>query len=145
MKICGKCLTFSSTVAFILAGMDIETLREHCISVRGAEECFPFDETVLVFKIMGKMFAYISLKPSDNGFFVNLKCDPEKAVVLRERYQGVTRGYHAGNSLMWNSVYIESDVPNKLIIELIAHSVDEVIKKLPKKQQVIYRQQYGVR
>ncbi|MDR1809641.1 MAG: MmcQ/YjbR family DNA-binding protein [Prevotella sp.] len=119
--------------------MDIETLREHCLSVKGAEECFPFDDTVLVFKIMGKMFAYISLNPGADGFFVNLKCDPERSLELRERYAGIVRGYHAGNSLMWNSVYIESDVPARLIVELIAHSVDEVIKKLPKKQQELYR------
>jgi predicted DNA-binding protein (MmcQ/YjbR family) len=122
--------------------MDIETLRDHCLSVKGAGECFPFGDTVLVFKVMGKMFAYISLEPADNGFFVNLKCDPERTIELRERYSGIVRGYHAGNNLMWNSVYMESDVPDKLIVELIDHSVDEVIKKLPKRQQEIYRQLY---
>jgi predicted DNA-binding protein (MmcQ/YjbR family) len=120
--------------------MDIETLRDYCLSVKGAGECFPFDDTVLVFKVMGKMFAYISLKPAEKGFFVNLKCDPERTIELRERYFGVVKGYHAGNNLMWNSVYMESDVPDKLIVELIAHSVEEVIKKLPKKQQEIYHQ-----
>jgi predicted DNA-binding protein (MmcQ/YjbR family) len=119
--------------------MNIETLRDCCLSVKGAEECFPFDDTVLVFKVMGKMFAYISIAPKDGEFFVNMKCDPERTVLLRERYNGVVKGHHAGNTLMWNSIYIKSDVPDKLIVELIAHSVDEVIKKLPKKQQELYR------
>ena len=118
--------------------MNIEELREHCISVKGASESFPFDETTLVFKIMGKMFAYIGLEPKDHKFRVSVKCDPEKSVELREQYEGVTNGYHT-KSLLWNSIYLESDVPDELIKELINHSVDEVIKKLPKKKQEEYR------
>jgi len=69
-----------------------------------------------------------------------LKCAPEKTVELREKYNGITKGYYAGNNLMWNSVYIQKDVPNKLIVELIEHSVEEVVKKLPKKKQEEYRE-----
>jgi predicted DNA-binding protein (MmcQ/YjbR family) len=119
--------------------MNIEELREYCISVKGASESFPFDESTLVFKIMGKMFAYIGLEPKDNEHFVVMKCAPEKSVELREKYVGVTKGYYAGNNLMWNSVYIQKDVPDKLIKELIEHSVEEVIIKLPKKKQDEYR------
>ena len=117
--------------------MNIEELREYCISVKGATESFPFDESTLVFKIMGKMFAYIGLEPKDGQFKVNLKCDPEKSVELREKYEGVRQGIHT-RSIMWNSVYLASDVPDSLIRELINHSVEEVVKKLPKNKQEEY-------
>lgn len=117
--------------------MNIEELREYCLSVKGAHESFPFDETTLVFKVMEKMFAYTGLDPKDGEFKVNLKCDPEKSPELRDRYYGVTQGTHT-RSPMWNSVWLASDVPDRLIKELIDHSVDEVIKKLPKKKQAEY-------
>jgi predicted DNA-binding protein (MmcQ/YjbR family) len=118
--------------------MNIEELREYCISVKGASESFPFDETTLVFRIMGKMFVYVNLSPKDGQFKVNMKCDPEKSYELREKYQGVRQGVHT-RSIMWNSVYLASDVPDKLIKELIKHSVEEVIKKMSKKKQAEYR------
>lgn len=117
--------------------MNIEELREHCMTIRGATESFPFDESTLVFKVMNKMFAYISLTPKDGRFRVCLKCDPAKTVELRELYEGVADGYHT-KTLLWHSVYIDSDVPDKLIGELIQHSLDEVIKKLPKKERLKY-------
>ena len=116
--------------------MNLEELRNHCLSVKNAEECTPFGDDVMVYKIMNKMFAFFSLNPKDNEHFVVMKCDPEKTVDLREKYIGITKGYYAGNSLKWNSVYIQKDVPDKLIIELIKHSVEEVIKSLPKKIKV---------
>jgi len=119
--------------------MNIEELRNHCLAIKNAEECTPFSEDVLVYKIMNKMFAFFPLNPKDNEHFVVLRCNPEKTVELREKYVGVTKGYYAGNTLTWNSVYIQKDVPDKLIIELIAHSVEELIKKLPKKKQEEYR------
>jgi len=118
--------------------MNIEELRDYCISVKGASESFPFDESTLVFKVMDKMFAYIGLEPKDGQFVVNLKCNPEKSIDLRERYQGIRNGIHMPQGLLWNAVYLESDVPNGLIQELIKHSVEEVIKKLPKKKQAEY-------
>jgi predicted DNA-binding protein (MmcQ/YjbR family) len=118
--------------------MNIEELRARCLAVKGASESFPFDESTLVFKVMSKMFAYIGLEPKDGLFRVNLKCDPDKSFELRERYEGVRQGIHTG-SYMWNSVDLASDVPDGLIKELIAHSVEEVIKKLPKKKQEEYR------
>ena len=119
--------------------MNIEELRDHCLSVKGAEECFPFDDTVLVFKIMGKMFAYIGLEPKDGCLRVNLKCDPLRTEELRDRYAGVARGVHTASNL-WNAVEIESDVPDDLIHELIDHSVEEVLRKLPKKKREEYFQ-----
>ena len=118
--------------------MNIEELREYCLSIKGASECFPFDESTLVFKIMGKMFAYTGLEPKDGQFKVDLKCAPERSSELREKYNGVRHGSHT-HGLLWNSVCLTSDVPDNLIKELIKHSVEEVIKKLPKKTQQEYR------
>ena len=117
--------------------MNIEDLREYCLSIKGAGESLPFDEHTLVYKVMGKMFAYFSLKPKGESFFVNMKCDPEKSAYLMASYNGISFGYYSDKKY-WISVYIESDVPDELIKELINHSVSEVIKKLPKKLQVEY-------
>jgi predicted DNA-binding protein (MmcQ/YjbR family) len=84
---------------------------------------------------MDKMFAYIALEPKDGNFNVCLKCNPDKSFELREQYNGIVETH---KSLMWNSVYLESDVPDKLIEELINHSVEEVIRKLPKSKQEYY-------
>jgi predicted DNA-binding protein (MmcQ/YjbR family) len=118
--------------------MNIEELREYCLSVRGAEESFPFDETTLVFKIVGKMFAFTGLDAADGRFVVCLKCDPDRSVLLRERYTGVGRSHYGGQTLLWNGVALDSDVPDELIRELIDHSVEEVLKKLPKKIREAY-------
>ena len=118
--------------------MNIEQLRLNCLSVKGADESFPFDETVLVFKVMGKMFAYTSLEPSEDGFWISVKCDPDKAVELRAKYSSVIPGIHA-NKRLWNSIRIDGDMPDDEIIFWINHSVEEVIKKLPKKQQEEYK------
>lgn len=117
--------------------MNIERFREYCISVKGSSESLPFiDHTVLVFKVLGKMFAYIALEPKDGLFKACLKCAPEKTSELREQYEGITTSNF--KTLMWNFVYLESDVPDNLIEELVNHSVDEVIKKLPKRTQEEY-------
>ncbi|MDR2824343.1 MAG: MmcQ/YjbR family DNA-binding protein [Prevotellaceae bacterium] len=115
--------------------MNIEELREVCLSVPGAEECLPFDYDTPVYKVMGKMFAFYGLTPKDGNFFVNLKCAPERSAELRERYRGITKPYHTSDTLKWNSVYLQDDVPDALISELVQHSADEVIKALPKKKK----------
>ncbi|MDR2009442.1 MAG: MmcQ/YjbR family DNA-binding protein [Bacteroidales bacterium] len=118
--------------------MNIEELREYCLSVKDTTESLPFlGHNVLVFKIMDKMYAFAPLEPKDGRFKVDLKCDPERSVELRERYTGITPG-HVPSALSWNSVYLESDVPDHLIRELIRNSVDEVIKNLPKKKREEY-------
>ncbi len=112
--------------------MDIEQFRSHCMSVRGAEESLPFvGHNVLVFKVVGKMFAYIALEPADGVFRAAMKCHPDRSAELREQYEGIARGRF--ETLLWNDVVLESDVPDELIVELIRHSVDEVVKKMPKK------------
>jgi predicted DNA-binding protein (MmcQ/YjbR family) len=120
--------------------MNIEELRSHCLAIKGVEECTPYGDDVLVYKIMDKSFTYCPLLPKDNEFFAVMKCSPEKSVELREKYEGVTKGYYAGNNLKWNSVYLQKDVPDKLIVELLEHSVEEVASQLPKKKREEYRE-----
>ncbi len=111
--------------------MNIEELREYCLSKKGTTEAFPFDEDTLVFKVMGKMFCLTSLSEPDS---INLKCDPEKAIELREQYPCVQPGYHM-NKKMWNTVVIDGSVSKKLLKEWIDHSYDLVVAGLPKKVQ----------
>tara|TARA_R110000868_G_scaffold196237_2_gene442139 strand:+ start:1973 stop:2329 length:357 start_codon:yes stop_codon:yes gene_type:complete len=112
--------------------MNIEQFRAYCITKKGITEEFPFDADTLVFKVMGKMFALAPLErlPSQ----VNLKCDPERAIELRETYEGVIMpGYHM-SKVHWNTIFLENTLP-KLIQELIDHSYDLVVSKLAKKQK----------
>lgn len=120
--------------------MDIETFREYCLSIKGAEECLPFDKETLVYKVMGKMFTYIALHRRDGHFLANMKCHPEKSTELMEQYAGIFFGPYSDKKY-WITVCLDSDVPDALIRELIHHSVDEVIRKLPKYKQVEYRAQ----
>lgn len=119
--------------------MNLEELRNCCLAVKGAEECTSLGEDLLSYKVMGKVFAFYLLNPKDGEHFVVLKCDPERTVELREKYQGITKGIYTGATLMWNSVYIQKDVPDALIAGLIEHSAEEVVKKLSKKKQEEYR------
>ena len=119
--------------------MNIEELREFCLTRRGASESFPFGDDILVFKVMNKMFAVLWLEPRGDGFTVIVKCDPEKAIELRDKYQSVLPGYHF-NKKYWNSIYLEGDMSAEEIKYWIDHSIDEVIKKLPKKTQLEYSQ-----
>ncbi len=112
--------------------MDIIQLREYCLSKPGTTESFPFDETTLVFKVMGKMFALNGIDRDPPQ--VNLKCDPEWAIELRESYEGINGGYHMSKK-HWNTVDLELDVDDKMIRELIDHSYMLVVKGLTKKLQ----------
>jgi len=110
--------------------MNLEFLREYCLSKKGVEETFPFDEVTLVFKVMGKMFA---LTPLDNEeATVNLKADPEWSIELREKYSQVRPGFHM-NKRHWNTVELENGLDDKLIAKMIDHSYDCVVSKLTKK------------
>jgi predicted DNA-binding protein (MmcQ/YjbR family) len=114
-----------------ISGMNIEQLRTYCISKKGVTESFPFNETVLVFKVMGKMFALTDL---DDPVTVNLKCDPEYAVELREKYDDVQPGYHMSKKY-WNTVVMNGRLGDKMIKSLIDHSYGQVVTGLPKKVQ----------
>ncbi len=118
--------------------MNIEELRDCCLAIKKAEECTAFGEDFVSYKIMNKVFAFFYLNPKEGEYFVVLKCDPERSVELREKYRGVTKGVYTGATLAWNSVYIQRDVPDALIAELIEHSAEEVVKKLPKKKREEY-------
>lgn len=111
--------------------MDIEQYREYCIAKPGVTEEFPFDENTLVFKVMGKMFALCDVQAFES---INLKCEPEKAVELREQYDGVTAGYHMSKK-HWNTVVMDGSINDKLIRGWIDDSYNLVVAGLPKKVQ----------
>jgi predicted DNA-binding protein (MmcQ/YjbR family) len=98
--------------------MDIEILREYCISKNGSAESFPFGDNTLVFKVKEKIFALVNL---DGDLSINLKCDPALAIDLRERYSSVTPGYHM-NKKHWNTVLLDGSVPDKEVFSWIDHS-----------------------
>jgi len=108
--------------------MDIESFRNHCLAKKGVTEEFPFDLNTMVFKVMGKMFALTDIDLFES---INLKCDPEVALVLREKYPAVIPGFHM-NKKHWNTIKMEGDVPNNLIEQWIDNSYNLVINKLPK-------------
>ncbi len=111
--------------------MNIEALREYCLSLKGAEEKMPFDDRVLVFYVKGKMFCLTNI---ENYEYINLKCDPETAIELREQYEEVTPGYHM-NKKHWNSVKPNGRITNQLMKKWILDSYNLVVSGLPKKVQ----------
>ena len=115
--------------------MHIESYREHCLQKKGVTEHFPFDDNVLVFKVMNKMFALSGLDSWEQQEpKVNLKCNPEWAIELREEYEGVNPGFHM-NKQHWNTVTLNNDISDKFAFELIDHSYDLIVKSLTKKLQ----------
>ena len=107
--------------------MNIEELREYCLSKNQAEECLPFDDNSLVFKVKDKIFAILSLT---QPFSIDLKCDPSIAVSLRERFPSVLPGYHM-NKRHWNTVLVDGSIPDELSENWIDLSYDLVVSKLP--------------
>lgn len=112
--------------------MNIEEFRNYCLLKNSVEEDTPFGPDTLVFKIAGKMFALTSLSRMPTQ--VNLKCDPDKALELRDQYDGVIPGYHMSKK-HWNTVILESDVEENLLLKMIDDSYDLVVGSLPKKIQ----------
>ncbi len=111
--------------------MNFDTFRDYCLNLKGVTEEMPFGETTLVFKVMGKMFALTGL---DVFSSVNLKCDPDIAVELRERYNAVKPGFHM-NKKHWNTVAVDGSVPDKLVLQWTRDSYELVVKALPKKDR----------
>ncbi|MBN2175992.1 MAG: MmcQ/YjbR family DNA-binding protein [Bacteroidales bacterium] len=109
--------------------MNIEEFRNYCLSKKGVAEDLPFDETTLVYKVKGKMFA---LTDTESTFSINLKCNPEKAIELREKFIAVQPGYHM-NKKHWNTVYIDGSVEDRLLYEWIDHSYELVVNSLSNK------------
>jgi predicted DNA-binding protein (MmcQ/YjbR family) len=109
--------------------VNLETFRKYCLSKPQTTEGTPFGPDVLVFKVGGKMFALASL--DEVPARVNLKCDPDLALELRDRYEQVTPGYHM-NKKHWNTIEIESGIPDAELRKMIDHSYDLVVRRLPK-------------
>lgn len=116
--------------------MHIDQIRDHCLLKKAATESFPFDENTLVFKVMNKMFLMASLDKFEKGeAAITVKCDPEYTVELRDRYESVYAGPYVSNK-HWNTLAIhKNELPPKLILELIDHSYDMVVKGMAKKLQ----------
>lgn len=116
--------------------MNIEQIREYCLSKKATTEDVPFDEHTLVFKVAGKVFALTSLKWWERGeAAINLKADPEYSEILRAEYQSIRPGYHM-NKKHWNTLYLhQGDLSPQLVKQLIDHSYDMVVKGLPKKKR----------
>ena len=109
--------------------MDVESFREYCLAKPGTRESTPFGEDVLVFKVAGKMFALAAL--DEVPATVNLKCDPDLALDLRDQYEQVRPGYHM-NKKHWNTVELDSGIPDRELRKMIDHSYELVVRKLPK-------------
>ena len=112
--------------------MSIEQIREFCLKKKGVTEEFPFDEETLVFKVAGKIFLLASLESIP--LQINLKCDPEKAVELREEYESVQPGYHM-NKIHWNTIIVDGSVSVNKIFEWIDDSYNLVVAGLKKSER----------
>lgn len=110
--------------------MLFDSVQQHCNSKPGVTEHFPFDQETLVWKVAGKMFCLGNVSHFES---INLKCEPERAIELREQYSQIVPGFHM-NKTLWNTVYFDG-LTEKLIFELIDHSYSEVVRKLPKRIQ----------
>ena len=111
--------------------MNIEKFREYCLSLPQVTEDFPFDDDLLTFRVCNKIFACIAMS---NPELAVMKCDPERALELRDQYSAIEGAFH-WNKKFWNQIHFNSDCGDKLILELINHSYQEVVKKLPKKER----------
>ena len=106
--------------------MNIESVRDYCLSLPLATEGFPFDETTLAFRVLGKIFAMIDL--DDTEWFV-LKCNPDYAVELRDKYPEIKGAWHM-NKKHWNQINLSGGLQDDLIQELVRHSYAEVVRKI---------------
>lgn len=109
--------------------MNIEQLHEYALSLPDVTESFPFDETTLVMKASGKMFLLVSLDADPLQF--NVKCDPERAIELREEYACVLPGYHM-NKKHWNTIVVDGTLTNKQLKEMVLDSYNLIVKKKKK-------------
>jgi predicted DNA-binding protein (MmcQ/YjbR family) len=111
--------------------MNIEEFREFCLSLPATSEDLPFDETSLVFKVGKKMFALTDL---EGPFWINLKCDPAKAIELREQHPAVRPGYHMSKK-HWNTIEVDGSVSDDLIRQWTKDSYDLVVKGMTRKER----------
>lgn len=116
--------------------MDLPDAIERFLSKPGAEETTPFGPDVLVYKVAGKMFGLAV--PDDFPARINLKCDPERSIMLRDEHAAITPGHHM-NKRHWNTVVLDNSLPAKLVRELIDHSYELVVASLPKAERAKLR------
>lgn len=121
--------------------MNIESLREYCLSLPLATEDFPFDETTLVFRVVGKIFAMLDLERPD---VVSLKCNPDYALQLREEHPEISGAWHM-NKKYWNQVNLSGHLEDELVQGLVRHSYAEVVKKLTRKERADHEEITTVR
>lgn len=117
--------------------MHIEELRDYCLSLPGASERFPFDDKTYVFFVAEKMFCATNI---ETFTYINVKCDPERAIELRERYPDVVPGFHM-NKKHWNSIRTTGNLPDHLIKQWIRDSYDLVVARLPKRIREVFSQE----
>jgi predicted DNA-binding protein (MmcQ/YjbR family) len=110
--------------------MDAEHIRNHCLDKPGVTESFPFGISTLVYKVKEKIFLLISIDDIPVRF--NAKCDPDRAIELREAYNAIIPGYHM-NKKLWNTIILDGSLPASLVIEMIDDSYNLVVQSLPKK------------
>jgi predicted DNA-binding protein (MmcQ/YjbR family) len=111
--------------------MNVEEFREYCLLKKGVTEGFPFDESTLVFKVMGKMFALTSL---DTSFRFTVKADPEKGQKLRDTFSAIVPAWHM-NKTHWIMVTVDKSMDDNLLKEIIDQSYDIVSASLTKKMK----------
>ena len=132
-------IKYSFAILFFLTtfavNMNIEELREYCLSIKDATETLYFDNEYLIFRVFDKWFAVIRL--DDAELNVSIKCDSFKAIELRERYKCVTAAWHF-NKKYWNNIILNRDMDDETVKYWIRHSAEEVVKKLPEKTQTAY-------
>jgi predicted DNA-binding protein (MmcQ/YjbR family) len=116
--------------------MNIELIRQYCLSKKAATESFPFDENTLVFKVMNKMFLMAPLdKWEKEEAAVTVKCDPDYTIELREQYESIFAGPYVSNK-HWNTLAIyKNELPLKFVLKLINHSYEMVVKGMTKKMR----------
>ncbi len=108
----------------------LEEIRNHCLKKEKVTEDLPFDVSTLAFRIGGKIFLLTDIDAEILS--INLKCDPQKAIELRDNYPEIRPGYHM-NKRHWNTVLCEGNLPRTMILELIDHSYGLVLASLPRK------------
>jgi predicted DNA-binding protein (MmcQ/YjbR family) len=116
----------------MVSGSRVEWVIAACSAKPGTVEDYPFGDQVAVFKVAGKMFALVPLGETPQS--ISIKCDPELATSLRNRYPAVTPGYHL-NKRHWNTLTLDGSVPDDEVLELIDYSYDLVVARLTRAQR----------
>lgn len=112
--------------------MNIEVIRDYCLSLPKVTEGFPFDDTTLVFRVADKIFAIIDLLTTDS---LVVKCNPQTAIELREKHEEIAGAYHM-NKRYWNQINLAGNLSDRFIFQQIRHSYNEVIRKIPRKKTI---------